>query len=114
MNKIVRGPFGAYEVLSASYQRNGGSGIGFFSGLVLVVDGEMTGRMLQVITLFSRDSEATEYDGVPVFVTDAANDLDLHFRGDNFVAVAWAIVDIVHEQWDADMAARIEANKEKD
>src|SRR3546814_7562471 len=43
MNKIVRGPYGAYEVLAVSYQRNGSSGLGFFSGLVLVVDGEMTG-----------------------------------------------------------------------
>src|SRR3546814_17851498 len=100
MNKIVRGPYGAYEVLAVSYQRNGSSGLGFFSGLVLVVDGEMTGEMLQVITLFSRDSEATEYDGAPVFVTNANNDLEQHFRGDNFLDVAWAIVDLMQEKWD--------------
>lgn len=108
MNKIVRGPYGAYEVLAVSYQRNGSSGLGFFSGLVLVVDGEMTGQMLQVITLFSRDSEAVEYDGAPVFVTSADNNLDLHFRGDNFIDVAWAIVDLMQEKWDAMLAPRIE------
>jgi hypothetical protein len=108
MNKIVRGPYGAYEVLSVSYQRNGSSGIGFFSGLVLVIDGEMTGQMLQVITLFSRDSEAVQYDGAPVFVTSADNDLEQHFRGDNFIEVAWAIVDLMQEKWDVMLAPRIE------
>lgn len=108
MNKIVRGPFGAYEVLSASYQRNGGGGIGFFTGLVLVVDGEGLGETLLITTLFSRDSEAEQYDGVPVFVTSADNDLEQHFRGDNFIDAAWAIVDTVNEKWDVMLAPRIE------
>lgn len=103
-NKIVRGPFGAYEVLAASYQRNGSSGIGFFTGLVLVVDGEDVEQTLLITTLFSRDSEATQYDGAPVFVTNANNDLDDHFRGDNFIEVAWAIVDVVQEKRDALLA----------
>src|SRR5690606_24548325 len=101
MNKRVKAPYGECEVISAPYQRNGSSGIGFFVGLVLCVDGELEGQMLQVVTLFSRDSEATQYDGAPVFVTSADNDLDKHYRGDNFIEVAWAIVDVVHEQWDA-------------
>lgn len=112
MNKTVRGPFGTYEVLSTSYQRNGGSGIGFFTGLVLVVDGEGKGQTLLITTLFSRDSEAPQYDGVPVFITSADNDLEKHFRGDNFVEVAWAIVDTVNEQWDARLAA-LAAKREK-
>src|SRR3546814_6274072 len=110
MNKIVRGPYGAYEVLAVSYQRNGSSGLGFFSGLVLVVDGEMTGEMLQVITLFSRDSEATEYDGAPVFVTNANNDLEQHFRGDNFIDVAWAIVDLMQEKWEDRKSTRLNSS----
>lgn len=108
MNKIVRGPYGAYEVLAASYHRNGVSGIPFHAGLVLVVDGEDVGKTFQVVTLLSRDSEATQYDQVPVFVTSADNDMEQHYRGDNFIAVAWAIVDTVHEKWDAMLAPKIE------
>lgn len=104
MGKQVKAPYGVYEVLSASYQRNGSSGIGFFVGLVLCIEGERVGETLQVVTLYSRDSEATQYDGAPVFVTNANNDLDDHFRGDNFIEVAWAIVDVVQEKWDALLA----------
>jgi hypothetical protein len=107
-NKIARGPYGAYEVLAASYQRNGSSGIGFFTGLVLVVDGEGVGQTLLITTLLSRDPEAEKYDGVPVFVTSADNDLEQHFRGDNFIDAAWAIVDTVGEKWDAMLAPKIE------
>lgn len=105
MGKQVKAPYGTYEVLSAQYQRNGSSGLGFFVGLVLCVEGERLGDTLQVVTLFSRDSEATQYDGAPVFVTNANNDLTDKFRGDNFIEVAWAIVDLVQEQWDADLAS---------
>lgn len=110
MGKQVKAPYGTYEVLAASYQRNGSSGIGFFVGLVMGVEGEGKGQMLQIVTLFSRDSEATEYDGAPVFVTDAANDLEQHFRGDNFIEVAWAIVDTMHERWDAVLEPKTEEN----
>lgn len=95
--------YGTYVVLSAQYQRNGVGGLGFFTGLVRALDGEMVGRILQVTTLFSRDSEATEYDQIPVFVTDPTN-LDDKFRGDNFATVAWAVVDTVSDQWDARLA----------
>lgn len=98
--------YGNYVVLSARYQRNGGGGIGFFTGLVRALDGEMAGRVLQVTTLLSRDHEAVQYDQVPVFVTDPTNptDPDGGFRGDNFVDVAWAVVDTVGDQWDAQIA----------
>jgi hypothetical protein len=95
--------YGTYAVLSAQYHRNGGGGIGFFVGFVRGLDGEGAGNVLQVTTLLSRDSEATEYDAIPVFVTDPT-DPDAKFRGDNFVGVAWAVVDTVNDQWDARMA----------
>lgn len=97
---------GNYVVLSAQYQRNGGGGIGFFTGIVRALDGEMSGRVLQVTTLLSRDDGAVQYDQVPVFVTDPTNptDPDGGFRGDNFVSVAWAVVDTVRDQWDDQIA----------
>lgn len=96
-------PYGNYAVVSAKYHRNGQGGIGFFVGTIHAIDGELAGRRLQLMTLLSRDSEATEYDAVPVFVTDPS-DPDAAFRGDNFVGIAWAVVDTVHDQWDAHMA----------
>jgi hypothetical protein len=95
--------YGTYAVLSAQYHRNGSSGLGFFVGFVRGLDGEGAGRVLQVTTLLSRDSEATEYDAIPVFVTDPT-DPTQKFRGDNFVGVAWAVVDTVDDQWNARMA----------
>lgn len=112
MGKQVKAPYGVYEVLSAEYQRNGSSGIGFFVGLALCVEGECAGETFQIVTLYSRDSEATQYDGAPVFVTNANNDLTEKFMGDNFIEVAWAIVDTVNEQWDANLAA-LAAKREK-
>lgn len=94
--------YGTYAVLSAEYHRNGVSGLGFFVGFVRGLDGEHAGRILQVTTLLSRDGEATEYDAIPVFVTDPT-DPTQKFRGDNFVDVAWAVVDTVDDQWEARM-----------
>lgn len=100
--------YGNYAVVSAKYHRNGMGGIGFFVGTIHAIDGELAGRRLQLMTLLSRDSEATKYDAAPVFVTDPS-DPDAAFRGDNFVGIAWAVVDTVNDQWDArlaEMAAR--------
>src|SRR3546814_5919343 len=74
MGKQVKAPYGVYEVLSAEYQRNGGSGIGFFVGLVLCVEGDYVGETLHIVTLYSRDSEAPQYDGAPVFVTNRSEE----------------------------------------
>lgn len=98
--------YGTFAVISAQYQRNGGGGIGFFTGLVRGLDGEYAGRVLQVTTLLSRDGEATQYDQIPVFVTDPTDPTNPgnKFRGDVFVDVAWAVVDTVDDQWNARMA----------
>lgn len=105
-------PYGNYVVVSAKYHRNGQGGIGFFVGTIHAIDGELAGRRLQLMTLFSRDSEATKYDAVPVFVTDPS-DPDAAFRGDNFIGMAWAVVDTVNDQWDAQLAEMAARNAKR-
>lgn len=104
MHPIVTTPHGRYHIVTAAYHRNGVGGLGFYAGIVLGLDGEHQAKALHVVTLLSNDSEAPEYDGVPVFVTDPG-DMTQTMRGDQFAAVGRAIVDTAWQQHDAKLAA---------